>query len=108
MTAAGTAQGSRLAWADTAKGLLIILVVFWHVVLKSYLTIDWRIGLPIPGAWGLISDLAYPVRMPLFFLISGCFAANAVARPWAAVLRGRVLRFLYLYLLWTLIHMATM
>ncbi|MFB7844326.1 CapA family protein [Microbacterium sp. NPDC056052] len=108
MTAAATAPTTRLAWADTAKGLLIVLVVFWHVVLKSYLTIDWRIGLPIPGAWGLISDLAYPVRMPLFFLISGCFAANAIARPWAAVLRGRVLRFLYLYLLWTLIHMATL
>ena len=108
MTVAGPAPTTRLAWADAAKGLLIVLVVFWHVVMKSYLTIDWRIGLPIPGAWGLISDLAYPVRMPLFFLISGCFAANAVARPWAAVFRSRVLRFLYLYLLWTLIHMVTM
>jgi len=108
MTTAAAAAKPRLAWADTAKGLLIVLVVFWHVVLKSYLTIDWRIGVPIPGAWGLISDLAYPVRMPLFFLISGCFAANAIARPWAAVFRSRVLRFLYLYLLWTLIHMATM
>jgi uncharacterized membrane protein YcfT len=108
VTVAGPAPTTRLAWADAAKGLLIVLVVFWHVVMKSYLTIDWRIGLPIPGAWGLISDLAYPVRMPLFFLISGCFAANAVARPWAAVFRSRVLRFLYLYLLWTLIHMVTM
>ncbi|MFJ4165498.1 CapA family protein [Microbacterium sp. NPDC089698] len=108
MTVAEPAPKTRLAWADAAKGLLIVLVVFWHVVMKSYLTIDWRIGLPIPGAWGLISDLAYPVRMPLFFLISGCFAANAVARPWAVVFRSRVLRFLYLYLLWTLIHMATM
>ncbi|MDR2323643.1 MAG: acyltransferase family protein, partial [Microbacterium sp.] len=108
MTVAEPAPKTRLDWADAAKGLLIVLVVFWHVVMKSYLTIDWRIGLPIPGAWGLISDLAYPVRMPLFFLISGCFAANAIARPWAAVFRSRVLRFLYLYLLWTLIHMATM
>lgn len=108
MTVGGAAPTPRLAWADTAKGLLIALVVFWHVVMKSYLTIDWRLGIPIPGVWGLISDIAYPMRMPLFFLISGCFAASAVARPWAAVFRGRVVRFLYLYLLWTLIHMATM
>ena len=108
MTAVGPAPRARLDWADTAKGLLIVLVVFWHVVMKSYLTIDWRLGIPIPGAWGLIADITYPVRMPLFFLISGCFAANAVARPWAAVFRSRVVRFLYLYLLWTLIHMVTM
>jgi len=108
VTVGAAAPTPRLAWADTAKGLLIVLVVFWHVVMKSYLTIDWRLGIPIPGIWGLISDIAYPVRMPLFFLISGCFAANAVARPWAAVFRSRVARFLYLYLLWTLIHMATM
>ncbi|KJL21915.1 Capsule biosynthesis protein CapA [Microbacterium azadirachtae] len=108
MTGAGTTPRPRLAWADTAKGLLIVLVVFWHVVMKSYLTIDWRLGIPLPGVWGLVSDIAYPVRMPLFFLISGCFAANAVVRPWAAVWRSRVVRFLYLYLLWTLIHTATM
>ncbi|MDQ0642318.1 CapA family protein [Microbacterium murale] len=100
--------GARLAWADTAKGLLIILVVFWHVVLKTYLQIDWRIGVPIPGVWGVIADVTYPVRMPLFFLISGCFAASAVERSWAACFRGRVVRYLYLYVLWTLIHTAAL
>ncbi|WP_187976384.1 CapA family protein [Mycetocola sp. JXN-3] len=105
LTAGGT---PRLLWPDVAKGLLIILVVFWHTVVKSYLQVDWRIPVPIAGAWGIAADITYPVRMPLFFLISGCFAASALARPWGAVFRGRVVRFLYLYLLWTLIHMATM
>ncbi|RLP77861.1 hypothetical protein D9V32_00560 [Mycetocola tolaasinivorans] len=98
----------RLLWPDVAKGLLIILVVFWHTVVKSYLEVDWRLPVPIPGAWGMIADITYPVRMPLFFLISGCFAASALARPWGAVFRNRVVRFLYLYLLWTLIHTAAM
>ncbi|MFB6609504.1 CapA family protein [Agromyces sp. NPDC056379] len=98
----------RSAWADALKGLLILLVVFWHVVLKTYLQIDWRIGVPIPGAWGLASDFIWPFLMPLFLVISGYFAANALARPWAIVFRTRVVRFLYLYLLWTLIHMVTM
>lgn len=105
---AGIDRPGRMAWADAAKGLLIVLVVFWHVVMKTYLQIDWRIGPPIPGMWGLISDLTFPIRMPLFFVISGLLAANAVARPWAAVFRSRVVRFLYLYLLWSLIHMALM
>lgn len=100
--------GSRREWVDAAKGLLIVLVVFWHVVLKTYLQVDWRIGLPIPGVWGLASDVIWPFLMPLFLLISGLLAAPALSRPWAIVLRTRVARFLYLYLLWTLIHMAAM
>ncbi|MFK4790072.1 CapA family protein [Microbacterium sp. ZW T5_56] len=98
----------RLGWADALKGALILLVVFWHVVLKTYLQVDWRIGIPIPGVWGLLSDLIWPFLMPLFLLVSGVFAADALSRPWARVLRPRVLRFVYLYLLWTLIHTAAM
>lgn len=98
----------RAAWGDAAKGLLIVLVVFWHVVLKTYLQVDWRIGIPIPGVWGLASDLIWPFLMPLFLLVSGYFAAGALARPWAAVWRPRVVRFVYLYLVWTLIHMLAM
>lgn len=108
MTAYSTEPPARSAWADALKGLLILLVVFWHVVLKTYLQIDWRIGVPIPGAWGLASDVIWPFLMPLFLLISGYFAANALARPWAIVFRTRVVRFLYLYLLWTLIHMMAL
>lgn len=108
MSEGSPASVSRAAWGDAAKGLLIVLVVFWHVVLKTYLQVDWRIGIPIPGVWGLASDMIWPFLMPLFLFLSGYFAADALKRPWAAVLRPRVLRFLYLYLLWTLIHMAAM
>lgn len=108
MSEGSPAPVSRVAWGDAAKGLLIVLVVFWHVVLKTYLQVDWRIGIPIPGVWGLASDMIWPFLMPLFLFLSGYFAADALQRPWAAVLRPRVLRFLYLYLLWTLIHMAAM
>lgn len=107
MTATVTATG-REGWGDALKGFLIVLVVLWHVIMKSYLQIDWQLGVPIPGAWGLFGDLIWPFLMPLFLLVSGYFAANAFARPWSAVLRPRVLRFLYLYLLWTLIHMAAL
>jgi uncharacterized membrane protein YcfT len=105
---AAAAGPSRDGWADAVKGLLIVLVVLWHVVMKSALQVDWQLGLPVPGAWGLAADLVWPFLMPLFVLVSGVFAAGALARPWAAVLRPRVLRFVWLYLLWSLIHTAAL
>ncbi len=44
--------------------------------------------------------------MPLFFAISGLFAAAALTRPWRVVLRPRVGQNLYLHVLWLLIGFA--
>ncbi|MFE9958282.1 pyridoxal-phosphate dependent enzyme [Micromonospora sp. NPDC005299] len=96
----------RVVWADVAKGACIILVVLWHVIVKHYLRIDWRIDLPVPGAWGLLGEQLLPLRMPLFFTLSGIFSANAVARPWRVAGRPRIARNLYLYATWLLIHTA--
>ncbi|MFI7425557.1 pyridoxal-phosphate dependent enzyme [Micromonospora sp. NPDC049836] len=96
----------RVLWADVAKGACIILVVLWHVIVKHYLQIDWRLDLPLPGAWGLFGEQLLPLRMPLFFTISGIFAAHAVARPWRVAARPRIARTLYLYATWLLIHTA--
>jgi fucose 4-O-acetylase-like acetyltransferase len=76
-----TAPAAREAWGDTLKGALIILVVLWHVIMKSHLQLDWQLGVPIPGAWGLVGDAIWPFLMPLFLLVSGYFAANALGRP---------------------------
>ncbi|MER7891641.1 acyltransferase [Micromonospora sp. NPDC094482] len=99
-------QPQRAQWADAAKGLCIILVVGWHVVVKHYLQIDWHLGVPVPGLWGALGEQFLPLRMPLFFVISGLFAANAVQRPWRVVARNRIAKFLYLYAAWLLIHTA--
>ncbi|MFI7075907.1 acyltransferase family protein [Micromonospora sp. NPDC049903] len=99
-------SGGRLDWADVAKGGCILLVLLWHVIMKDYLQIDWRLEVPVAGAWGTLGELLLPMRMPLFFTISGMFAATAVQRPWRAVGRPRVARFLYLYVIWLLIHTA--
>ncbi|GGO02426.1 acyltransferase family protein [Micromonospora parathelypteridis] len=101
-------HSARVVWADVAKGGCLILVVLWHVVVKHYLRIDWRVGLPVPGAWGLLGEQLLPLRMPLFFTISGIFAANAVHRPWRLVRRSRVSRLFYLYATWLLIHTAVL
>ncbi|MET8311821.1 acyltransferase family protein [Micromonospora sp. NPDC005173] len=97
-------QPRRAEWADAAKGACIILVVLWHVVVKDYLQIDWHVGVPVPGLWGTLGEQLLPLRMPLFFTISGVFAATAVQRPWRVVARSRIAGFLYLYAVWLLIH----
>ncbi|MEZ0072826.1 acyltransferase family protein [Planotetraspora sp. GP83] len=100
------ASRQRAQWADVAKGACIILVVLWHVIVKDYLQISWHAGLPVPSAWGTLGEQLLPLRMPLFFTISGVFAANAVNRPWRVLGRSRVAKFLYLYAVWLLIHTA--
>ncbi|MDO9458159.1 acyltransferase family protein [Nocardioides sp.] len=97
-------QTGRMRWADVAKGVCIVLVVLWHVTRKDYLQLPWDLGVPVTGAWGQISEVLLPVRMPLFFLISGLFAARQLDRPWARVWSGRVAPVLYLFVLWTLVH----
>ncbi|GGL13959.1 hypothetical protein Sme01_70830 [Sphaerisporangium melleum] len=101
---ARTAAGAREVWADVAKGVCILLVVLWHVITKDYLQIDWHAGTPLPGMWGTLGDQLLTLRMPLFFTISGVFAAGALRRLWRVVARSRVARFLYLYVLWTALH----
>lgn len=98
----------RALWADVATGVCILLVVLWHVVVKHYLRIDWGVPPPIPGAWGALTEQLLPLRMPLFFTISGMFAAGAVTRPWRVVRRSKVGRCLYLYAVWLLIHTAVL
>jgi uncharacterized membrane protein YcfT len=104
--AAASAQPAkrRAEWADVAKGVCILLVVLWHVIMKLYLTIDWNLPVPLPGLWGAFGDMLLPLRMPVFFTISGMFAAAAVQRSWSTVARSRIARFYYLYLVWFAVH----
>lgn len=97
---------AREGWADVAKGACIVLVVLWHVLTKHYLLVDWRLTLPVTGLWGTLGELFLPMRMPLFFTISGVFAAAAAARPWRTVAVTRVWTQYRLYLLWLLVHTA--
>lgn len=92
-------------WADAAKGLCIALVVLHHLTTKHY---DLLIpdGMWVEDLWQAATDALKPARMPLFFLISGMFAAGAARRPWGDVLRGRVATPYYLYAVWLAIHAA--
>ena len=96
----------RLLWADVAKGVCILLVVLWHVIAKQYLAVPWKVGFGIQGAWGHLGEAFLPLRMPLFFSVSGMLALGALNRPWGRLLRFKTARFEYLYLVWLAIHTA--
>lgn len=75
----------RVAWADLAKALSIILLVFWTAV----------------GDRVYLNEMLILVRMPLFFFVSGLFAYRVITRSdWTVFLRDKVGNLLYLYALW--------
>lgn len=84
----------RLDWVDTAKGLSIILVVMMH----SAYGVGEETGQL--GYLNYIIGWATPFRMPEFFLISGLFLSQVIARPWTLYADRRVLHYFYFYLLW--------
>lgn len=95
---------NREGWPDLAKGLCIILVVLWHVVTKHVQHIDWGSGESAASLWGVVSAQLLPLRMPLFFLISGVFAASIVyANNYERIVR-RSGGLLALYVVWVLIQ----
>ena len=103
-----TASSRRSAWPDVAKGLCILLVVLWHVVTKHYQQVDWHTSVPVSAALGTFGELLLPLRMPLFFTISGMFAVGALSRPWPHLIRTRIGGFAVLYAGWLVVHTAVM
>lgn len=98
MTGAATVSKPRLDWVDAAKGISIMLVVMMYSA--------YSVG-EDTGQIGILHHAiawATPFRMPEFFLISGLFLANVIARPWARYADRRVVHYFYFYALWAVIH----
>ncbi|MGA8258113.1 MAG: acyltransferase family protein [Nocardioides sp.] len=93
---------TRLAWPDVAKGACILLVVVHHVVLKDF---ELLLPPPLSMVGDFWHDLTYalkPIRMPLFFLVSGFFASSAIRRPLPHAV-SRVRGGYYLYVVWLVV-----
>jgi len=90
-------NGKRLYWVDSAKGISIILVVMLYAA-NSVGKATGEVGF-----LHYIIGFATPFRMPEFFLISGLFLSNVIARNWESYLDKRFVHYLYFYGLWALI-----
>ena len=99
------ASRTRVTWADLAKGVCIVLVVLRHVTNKQYRWMDWSgPAASVVDRWQQLSLVLQPLRMPLFFLLSGWFVASWLARPLGRYLERRVLRPWYLFVAWISVH----
>lgn len=91
---------NRLDWVDASKGLSIILVVMMHSA--------YGVGedLNNTGILHYIIGWATPFRMPEFFLISGLFLGQVIARPWRLYGDRRIVHYLYFYALWVVLQVV--
>ncbi|WP_226582241.1 acyltransferase family protein [Acuticoccus sediminis] len=94
------ADKERIAWLDVAKGTSILLVVTLHAThyLREYDLASY--------GFVQINNLFAPIRMPLFFAVSGLLGTRAVTRRWSELLTSRLVIFAYLFALWTFIRWA--
>lgn len=92
-------------WVDLAKAAAIILVVLFHSRCTTWF-IDFTNDDLADDFWYYAGEALTPLRMPVFFVVSGMLAAPAVHREWARVSTKRVWSSLYVYIVWALIYMA--
>lgn len=97
-TAVGqSTQKARMRWPDVAKGLSIIGVVLLHVSLAV------PEGMSTTAAQ--INSLLDPLRMPLFFMVSGFFSAKVFGFTFRDLFVRRLWFFLVPYLVWVPIEL---
>ncbi|TCU21904.1 putative membrane protein YcfT [Rhizobium azibense] len=89
-------EKTRIDWLDIAKGMSIILVVIYHTLLYY----DFHEIAPHPYA--RMSGIMTPIRMPLFFTVSGLLAASAAKAPWRDFLRRKIWLLIYLFAFWSI------
>lgn len=90
----------RIAWADYAKGICIVLVVMLYAVERVQ-------GIAGHGGWlDVVVAFAKPFRMPDFFFVSGVLLTLAIHRDWRTFFDRKVVHFAYFYALWLTILIA--
>lgn len=95
-------QQERLAWADTARGIGIILVVYGHALRGHMVS-----GAYDPAWQGDVQDaVIYAFHMPLFFFLAGLFAQRSLSRGTCDLLRDKSITLVYPYLLWSIISIG--
>jgi uncharacterized membrane protein YcfT len=97
---------ARADWADIAKAASIVGVVLLHVTGEFSREICGTRNTAQCTGWGEVNAALTPLRVPLFFAISGYFARSALARPWRQVIGPRVVNNLYVYFLWTVLGLG--
>ncbi|GHC22911.1 membrane protein [Kushneria pakistanensis] len=98
-------KGQRIEWIDAAKGACILAVILYHFNIFIYQGIHE--GHTIAAVWNIGITALKPLRMPLFFLISGYLASTSITRrSWGRVRTKKIASLLWVYVLWAVIYWA--
>lgn len=96
----GAAAAARVGWVDVARGIGIVLVVVGHTLPGL-----WNAGvLRDGGPARALVDWIYAFHMPLFFFLSGLFAARTAAEPYRDLVAGKLRTIAYPYLVWSVLQ----
>nr|WP_321465563.1 acyltransferase family protein [uncultured Desulfobulbus sp.] len=90
----------RYEFIDTAKGLLILLVVFghaWRAVFNNNILCE-------KSLYHAVDSWIYSFHMPAFFFLAGIFALQSSCKPFREFVGGKLRTIAYPYLLWSLIQ----
>lgn len=88
----------RLAWPDVAKGLSIIGVIVLHVCLDVPFGMD--------SGLAAVNSMLDPLRMPLFFLVSGLFAGKVLKMSFWELFSRRLWFFIVPFIIWMPVEKA--
>ncbi len=84
---------------DLVKGSSVLIVVLFHAVIHMYAVVPDG---SVSNGWHTFMNVIEPLRMPIFFMVSGMLATSAMSRPWR-MSRRRTFGMTYLYILWSAI-----
>ena len=102
------AQNKQLGWINDIKGFVIILVILYHSILNLKMMYGDMISSSFFfDTWLYFNSKLAPLRMPIFFFISGFLTISFMKRtPIKEMLKGKALNFLIIYLIWNIIVWA--
>ncbi len=98
--ASPASAGSRMDWVDAGRGLAICLVALFH-------STNWLYGTGSAFTfWTDLNTVLSSLRMPMFFVLAGLFAGKWLMQPWRSLLRSKVLLFLWVLAVWSVVDMV--
>lgn len=90
---------NRIAWIDVAKGVSIILVVFYHTLMMAEAQ-----GLQIGWIYTELNAPLRYIRMPLFFTVSAVLLGSASGMSMSAFFSKWIMPTLWVLLIWNAIY----
>ena len=92
--------GNRQHWADSLRGLAVVLVVLQHASGVPQVVI----GQESPGrVWEVVMAALAPFRIPTLLILSGLLLPRSVAKPFSVYVDGKVRKVLWPFVVWSVL-----